>query len=191
MRQDRGDAETGFGVVCADPTLGLMVDATINLLVAHQDSRYEEWDFTGSVRFEPGLAGRGLSLTMTPSFGMAAQGADRLWGMQEVGGLIPYGTVPFDMGGQFAADVGYGMDGPGGHGTGTPYAGLSAVGHGLPCAALRVAVDRGSAVQRGGRGGEAGTASAGCSTVSGTVPPTLAAGAPRRTRCRYRGGLSF
>ena len=137
VRQDGGDAETGtgletgFGVVYADPNLGLMVDATLNLLVAHQDSRYEEWGFTGSVRFDPGLAGRGLSLTMTPSFGMASQGADRLWAMQDMGGLMPHGALPFDMGGQFAADVGYGMAGPGGRGTGTPYAGLtqSAVGY--------------------------------------------------------------
>ena len=87
VRQDGGDAETGtgletgFGVVFADPSLGLMVDATLQLLVAHQDSRYEEWGFTGSVRFDPGLAGRGLSLTMRPSFGLASQGADRLWAM--------------------------------------------------------------------------------------------------------------
>ena len=137
VRQDGGDAETGmgletgFGVVFADPNLGLMVDAMLNLLVAHQDSRYEEWGFTGSVRFDPGLSGRGLSLTMTPSFGMASQGADRLWAMQDMGGLTPHGALPFDMGGQFAADVGYGMSGPGGWGTGTPYAGLtqSAVGY--------------------------------------------------------------
>ncbi len=136
VRQDGGDAETGtgletgFGVVFADPNLGLMVDAMLNLLVAHQDSRYEEWGFTGSVRFDTGLSGRGLSLTMTPSFGMASQGADRLWAMQDMGGLIPYGAVPFDMGGQLAADVGYGMEGPGGRGTGTPYAGLTQSGVG-------------------------------------------------------------
>ena len=66
MRQDGGDAETGtrldtgFGVVYADPNLDLMVDAMLNLLVAHQDSRHQEWGFTGSVRFDPGLSGRGL-----------------------------------------------------------------------------------------------------------------------------------
>lgn len=49
----------------------------VNLLVAHQGSRYKEWGFTCSVRFEPGLAGRGLSLTMTPSLGAASQGAGR------------------------------------------------------------------------------------------------------------------
>ena len=107
-----------------------MVDATLNLLVAHQDSRYEEWGFTGSVRCDPGLSGRRLSLTLTPSLGAASQGADRLWAMQDIGGLIPYGAAPFDMGGQLGADVGYGMADPGGRGTGTPYAGLSQSGMG-------------------------------------------------------------
>ena len=133
IRQDGGAAETGlgletgFGVVYADPNLGLMVDATLNLLVAHQDSRYDEWGFSGSVRFDPGLPGRGLSLNVIPSFGASSQGAGRLWAMQDMSGLMPYGA-PFDMGGQFAADVGYGMAGPGGRGTGTPYAGLTQSG---------------------------------------------------------------
>ena len=45
VRQDGGDAETalgletGFGVVYAEPRFGLMVDATLNLRVVHQDSR--------------------------------------------------------------------------------------------------------------------------------------------------------
>ena len=92
-----------------------------------QDGGDAEWGFTGSVRFDPDLSGRGLSLTMTmtPSFGLASQGADWLWAMQDMGGLVPHGGLPFDMGGQFAADVGYGMSGPGGRGTRTPYGGLS------------------------------------------------------------------
>jgi hypothetical protein len=110
--------------------LGLMVDATLNLLVAHQDSRYREWGFSGSVRFDPGMAGRGLSLDLTPSFGSAAQGAGRLWAMQDLGGLAPYSGVPFDLGGQFAAELGYGMTGPGGRGAGRPYAGLTQAGMG-------------------------------------------------------------
>ncbi len=136
IRQDGGDAETGlgletgFGIVYADPNVGLMVDATLSMLVAHQDSRYDEWGFSGSVRFDPGMAGRGLSLNVTPSFGASAQGANRLRAMRDMGGLVPYGGVPFDTGGQFAGEVGYGMAGPGGRGTGTPYAGLTQSGMG-------------------------------------------------------------
>ena len=48
VRRDGGDAETGlgletgFGVTYSDPKLGLMVDATLSMLAAHQDSRYDE-----------------------------------------------------------------------------------------------------------------------------------------------------
>ena len=78
----------------------------------------------------PGMAERGLSLSVTPSFGAAAQGADRLWAMRDMGGLAPYGGVPFDTGGQLAGEIGYGMAGPGGRGAGTPYAGLTQSGMG-------------------------------------------------------------
>ena len=81
------------------------------------------------MRFDPGPAGHGLSPTITPSLGAASQGAGRLWGMQDLGRLVPYGS-PFDMAGQFAAALGYGMPGPRGRGTGTPYAGVTQSGIG-------------------------------------------------------------
>ncbi len=86
--------------------------------------------FSGSVRFDPGQAGRGLSLDVTPSFGAAAQGAGRLWAARDMGGLTPYGAAPFDMGGQLAPEVGYGTAGPWGQGAGRPYAGLTRSGAG-------------------------------------------------------------
>ena len=46
----------------------------------------------------------------------------RLWAMSAMGGLAPYGgRCRSTLGGQFAADVGYGMAGPGGRGAGTPW----------------------------------------------------------------------
>ena len=162
VRQDGGDAETGmgldtgFGVVYADPNLGLMVDATLNLLVAHQDSRYEEWGFTGSVRFDPGLAGRGLSLTMTPSFGMASQGADRLWAMQDMSGLVPHGALPVRHGWPVRGGRRLRHGGTGRPRDGDAVRGPDAVGRRLPGDALWVAVDGGPTVQRGGRGRAAG-----------------------------------
>ena len=72
-----------------------------------------------------GTPSRSPASGVTPSFGAANQGAGRLWGLQDMGGLVPYGGVPYDMGGQLAADLGYGMAGPGGRGAATPYAGLT------------------------------------------------------------------
>ena len=119
------------------------------MLAAHQDSRYDEWGFSGSVRFDPGQAGRGLSLDVTPSFGAAAQGTGRLWAAQDMGGLTPYGAPPFDMGGQLAAEVGYGTAGPG---RGEALRGPDAVRRGPPRVALRVPVGGQPAVQRRRRG---------------------------------------
>ena len=102
----------------------------MNLLAAHQDRRYDERGFSDSVRFDPGQAGRGLSLDVTAVFGAAAQGAGRLWAAQDMGGLTPYGAAPFDIGGQLAAAVGYGTAGPWGRGAGRPYAGLTRSGTG-------------------------------------------------------------
>ena len=194
IRQDGGDAETGlgletgFGVVYSDPKLGLMVDATLNLLVAHQDSRYDEWGFSGSVRFDPGMAGRGLSLNVTPSFGSASQGAGRLWAMQDLGGLVPYGGVPFDTGGQFAAELGYGMAGPGGRGAGTPYAGLtrSGMGHRAMRYGYRWEVGQGFNVgvegaRQGGAAGFAQPAADGAGEQLGGAQHSL----------QVRGGVSF
>ncbi len=69
IRQDGGDAETGleletgFGIVYSGPKLGMLIDATLNLLVAHRDSRYDEWGFSGSVRFDPAWRGAGCRST--------------------------------------------------------------------------------------------------------------------------------
>ena len=194
IRQDGGDAETGlgletgFGVVYSDPKLGLMVDATLSLLVAHQDSRYDEWGFSGSVRFDPGMAGRGLSLNVTPSFGAASQGAGRLWAMQDMGGLVPYGGVPFDTGGQFTAELGYGMAGPGDRGAGTPYAGLtqSGMGHRAVRYGYRWEVGQGFNVgvegaRHGGVGGFAQPVAGGAGEQLGGAQHSL----------QVRGGVSF
>ena len=112
------------------------------------------------MRFDPGLEGRGLSLTMTPSLGSASQGANRLWGMQEPGaGWCRTGRAVRRgwavRGRRRLRDVGAGRPGHGdavcGHGV---------VGDGLPGAALGMALDLGPAVrgrvegaQQGGFGG--------------------------------------
>ena len=66
LRHDWGDAETGFGlelggrVQYADPALGLTIDATVRGLLAHEDSDYQEWGASGTVRINPGAGPRSL-----------------------------------------------------------------------------------------------------------------------------------
>ena len=127
VRHDWGDAETGFGlevggrVQYADPRLGLTVDAQVRGLVAHEDTDYQEWGASGTLRLAP-ATGHGLSLTLAPTWGAAASGVEGLWSRQTTQGLAPQGT-PRAQAGRLAADVGYGFPAPIGTGLLTPYVG--------------------------------------------------------------------
>ena len=113
VRHDWGDAETGFGlevggrVQYADPTLGLTVEGAVRGLLAHEDDAYQEWGASGNIRLAPGPAGRGVSLTLAPTWGAAASGVEGLWARQTTQGLAPV-TRPAQRG-QLAADMGYGV----------------------------------------------------------------------------------
>ena len=129
LRSDTGDAETGTGVeigggvAFSDPARGIRVDVKARGLVAHQDIEYREWGASVAIRFDPGTAGRGLMLALTPSWGRAASSAPGLWtqrGLRESGGLGYQ-----DPAGRLGAELSYAADGPQGRGTQTPYAALT------------------------------------------------------------------
>ena len=128
LRHDWGDAETGFGlelggrVRYADPGLGLTIEGTVRGLLAHEDSDYEEWGASGSLRLDPGAMGQGLSLTLAPTWGAASSGVDGLWSRQTTTGLAPQGHRQTPAG-RLTAEVGYGVAAPFGAGLLTPYAG--------------------------------------------------------------------
>ena len=128
LRHDWGDAETGFGlelggrVQYVDPRLGLTIEGAVRGLLAHEDSDYEEWGASGTVRLAPGANGQGLSLTLAPTWGAASSGVDGLWSRQTTAGLAPQGTRAAPAG-QVNAEVGYGVAAPFGTGLLTPYVG--------------------------------------------------------------------
>ena len=128
MRHDWGDAETGFGlelggrVQYADPRLGLTIEGAVRGLLAHEDSDYQEWGASGSLRIAPGAGGQGLSLTLAPAWGAASSGMDGLWSRQTTAGLAPQGTRPSPTA-RLNAEIGYGIPAPLGAGLLTPYAG--------------------------------------------------------------------
>ena len=127
VRHDGGDAETGTGVEAGvGARIGsgrFAVEAAVRGLVAHEEDRYEGWGVGGSVRIEPGVSGRGLSLALRPSWGAASNEVERLWSLSSARDLAP--DEDFDAGRHVEAEVGYGL------GLGrprealTPYAGLS------------------------------------------------------------------
>ena len=128
LRHDGGDAETGAGLELgaglryADPARGLTMEAKARGLIAHEDSGFEEWGLGGSIRLDPGASGRGLSLSLAPSFGAASSGVERLWSGQDTAGLAANDN--FEPGGRLKTELGYGLGAPGNLGVVTPYAGL-------------------------------------------------------------------
>ena len=126
MRYDGGDIETGFGVevgggvyfVAVEPGLTLGVHGRV--LVAHEQSGYDEWGLGGSITFNPGDGGRGLSLGLRPTWGSTTSGLARLWSNGAAGMMHDaFGRRQLD------AEIGYGVEAPGGRGTVTPYARLA------------------------------------------------------------------
>ena len=132
LRHDGGDAETGTGVELGaglrytDPASGLTVDARVRGLVAHEDADYREWGASGSVRIEPGPSGRGLSLSLTPAWGVAEGGAERLWSLGDARGLAANDAA--DPGSRLEAELGYGLSVLGGRAVATPWAGMTRSG---------------------------------------------------------------
>ena len=92
-------------------------------LVAHEATGYEEWGASGAVRIDPGASGRGLSLSIVPSWGAASGGADRLWSLSEPGSLGPGDDV--EAGRRLETELGYGFGLARAPGVLTPYVGLT------------------------------------------------------------------
>ena len=127
VRHDGGDAETGTGIEAGASLRyageGFSIEGSVRTLVAHEETGYEEWGASGAVRIDPGASGRGLSLSIVPSWGAASSTTDRLWSLSEPGSLGPGGDV--EAGGRLETEVGYGFGLARGPGVLTPYVGLS------------------------------------------------------------------
>ena len=98
VRWDGGDAESGLGMELGgglsytNTRLRLSVDARGRYLLVHEESDYEEWGASLMARSGAGPGGEGLSLSLTPTWGQATSGVDRLWGngqARRFGGLGP------------------------------------------------------------------------------------------------------
>ena len=129
LRHDGGDAETGTGLEFgtglgfADPSRGLEAALKAHGLAVHAADGYEEWGVTGQLRLVPGgNAGRGLSASLTPSYGVDPSGSQRLWALSGSSGLAANGeAVPSS---RLDGELGYGMALLGDRFTGTPHVGF-------------------------------------------------------------------
>ena len=113
LRYDGGDAETGAGIELGGG-LGyaagnLLVEVNARALLAHGDTEYEEWGFSGSIVYTPGKDGRGLSMKLGSAWGSTQSGVQSLWSRQDASGLARNG--PFEAAQRFQAELGYGIAG--------------------------------------------------------------------------------
>ena len=110
----------------ADPSRGLDMALRVHGLAGYAEDAYSEWGVSGSVRLEPGGSGRGLSPSLTPSWGVDPGGSERLWSMPDAHALSVNGDA--DPTSRLDTEVGYGLGGPAGLGVVTPYAALGLAG---------------------------------------------------------------
>lgn len=127
VRVDGGDAETGAGLELGAGMRyvrgALSIEGQVRALVAHEESGYEEWGASGTVRVSPSASGRGLTVSLAPAWGAEGSEAERIWGMADASGL---GTgQEFEATGRLEAVLGYGIAVPRARGVVTPYAGFS------------------------------------------------------------------
>lgn len=124
LRHDGGDGETGAGLEVGGGLRyrnlqGWTTEGYGRWLAAHQGA-LREWGFGAVLRYDPGAAGRGPSLSLMPGWGDTASGVQRLW---ERGATDP--TSPRAPGSRMDAQFGYGFAAFRGRGALTPFGTLS------------------------------------------------------------------
>ena len=124
-------AELGGGMAYTRTDWGLSVDAQGRYLLVHEDGGFEDWGASVSVRVDPGVAGQGAYLTVSPVWGQAASGVEQLWGTAPV---LPQAGPSRPAAGwrphRLEVDLGYGVALADGRGVLTPYGGLALAGPG-------------------------------------------------------------
>ena len=127
LRHDGGDAETGVGVEFGAGLRYMVgsftIEARARTLVAHQASGYEEWGASAAVRLAPSASGRGLSVSIAPTWGRTGSASEWLWSARDMGEFE--GGGGFEADGRIEAQLGYGFALPHDRGLLTPYFALT------------------------------------------------------------------
>ena len=130
LRYDAGDAETGAGLEVGGG-LGyafgrLSLEVNARGLLAHRDTQYEEWGFSGAVAYTPSEDGRGVSLRLGSGWGATQSGVQSLWRRQDASDLVRH--AEFDAAQRYQVELRYGLDGLKGRVRWTPYIGVESGG---------------------------------------------------------------
>ena len=161
----------------------LSIEGKVRTLVVHNDDAYEEWGASASIRIDPGSDGRGMSLTITPTWGSAASEAEQLWGAGDASKLV--GAGAFQAKTHLDTEIGYGLGAPQGWGVVTPYAGVTLSDGAQRTLARRAAVERLRQRHNGDRGRTPG-AGRGCITNKRSDAARPGALLKRNQRCWRR-----
>ena len=129
-RHDGGDGQTGAGLELGGglryrvPQVGLTAEGYGRWLAVHEGA-LQEWGVGAMVTIDPGMDRRGLSASVTPSWGetATASGVQRLW-QQGAAGPAWYGTSRA----QVDAQLGYGVPVFGGRSVLTPFGAMNLAG---------------------------------------------------------------
>ena len=130
-RHDGGDGQTGAGLELGGglryrvPQVGLTAEGYGRWLAVHEGA-LQEWGVGAMVTIDPGMDRRGLSASVTPSWGetaSAASGVQRLW-QQGAAGPAWYGTSRA----QVDTQLGYGVPVFGGRSVLTPFGAMNLAG---------------------------------------------------------------
>lgn len=82
---DAGDAETGTGVEAGGGMRNegdrWSIQGSARMLFVHEAGGYEEWGASGSIRIDPDVSGRGISLTVALAWGAAGSKVEGLWSL--------------------------------------------------------------------------------------------------------------
>ena len=130
LRYDAGDAETGAGFEAGGGLGGafgrLSLEVNARGLLAHRDTQYEEWGFSGAVAYTPSKDGRGVSLRLGSGWGATQSGVQSLWRRQDASDLVRH--AEFDAAQRYQVELRYGLDGLKGRVQWTPYIGVDSGG---------------------------------------------------------------
>ena len=125
-RHDGGDGPDGSGLEVAGgvrySAARLQVEARGRVLAAHSEGGMDERGASVTARLLPESGGRGLSLSLSPRWGAAADGAEALWRNELPQPTANRSTTHFD------ARIGYGLAVLPGRGLLTPFAEASLAG---------------------------------------------------------------
>ena len=127
-RHDGGDGQTGAGLELGGglryrvPQVGLTAEGYGRWLAVHEGA-LQEWGVGAMVTIDPRMDRRGLSASVTPSWGETASGVQRLW-QQGAAGPAWYGTSRA----QVDAQLGYGVPVFGGRSVLTPFGAMNLAG---------------------------------------------------------------